>query len=113
MKDTKTKGELHFVIYREPETKEYVGLCLELGLLEVSENPDYLRQSLIDAARGYVLTVAQEEMSDDLLNTRPSKEHQELYETALRALRLKREERNYTLRDVLVFSRPMMEAGLR
>ena len=107
MKNTKNRGILHFLIYKEHSSKEYTGVCLELGLLDVSENPDYLKQSLIDAAKGYVHTIIKEKLSDDLLNISPAKEYKELYLRALQSLRIDRkiEKVEPKLNDILVFTK--------
>lgn len=107
MKNTKNTGILHFLIYKELLSKEYTGVCLELGLLEVSENPDYLKQSLIDAAKGYVHTIIKENLSDDLLNIPPTKEYKERYLKALQSLRIdiKTEKPKKTPSDIFVFTK--------
>src|SRR3989338_7815561 len=114
MKNTKNKGVLHFLVYREPSSKEYTGVCLELGLVEVSENPDFLKQSLIDAARGYVHTIIKENLSDELLNVKPSKEYVELYMNALNSLSIdkKTEKSKQTLNDIFVFTKPIKDSRL-
>lgn len=79
MKNTKEKGTLHFLIYKKMDSKEYTAICLELGLVEVSQNPDYLKESVVDAAKGYVHTVIKENLSDELLNLTPPKEYLKIY----------------------------------
>lgn len=111
MKNTKKMGILHFLIYKEPVSEEYTGVCLELGLLEVGKNPDYLKQSLIDAAKGFVHTIIKEDLPDDFLNVPPAKEYEKLYLNALQSLRIGTKSDKLVSKsdDVFVFTKPLIE----
>lgn len=68
MKNNKRKGQYRFFIFMEPDTDEYTGICIELALVKVHKDPDRLKEDLINAAKGYVEVVVEDELPDKLLN---------------------------------------------
>ncbi len=85
--NSKTSGILNFVIYQDPESKEYCGLCLELGLYDSSDNLETLKKNLIESAKGYVNTVTKDSLSDELLRVEPTQSHLEIFKKSLTSLR--------------------------
>ena len=68
MKNTKKQGFLRFIIYKRPKDKLYTGVCLDLDIVEQSENMERLKKSLVEAAFGYVEAVCEKDLSEQLLN---------------------------------------------
>lgn len=87
MKNTKKRGIIRFFVYKKGKT--YVGVCLELDIVEEGENVEKLKKSLIEAAQGYVETVIKEKMDDKLLNRPAPKNYWNKYEAFLKCLRTK------------------------
>jgi hypothetical protein len=86
MKNNKEAGVLHFVVYQDASSKEYCGLCIELGLFDSSTDLEALKKNLADAARGYVRTVMKKGLSEDLLQIEPTQDHIEILKKSLSAL---------------------------
>lgn len=57
MKNTKEQAQFRFVMYKKPQDKYFVGICLDLDIVEQDENPVRLRKSLEEAAQGYIEAV--------------------------------------------------------
>lgn len=68
MGNTKTRGILRFMIFKEPGEKEYTGVCYELSIVLTDSNPEKLKNELTSASRGYVDRVIKSGMPDKLLN---------------------------------------------
>ncbi|KKR67837.1 MAG: hypothetical protein UU09_C0020G0006 [Microgenomates group bacterium GW2011_GWA2_40_6] len=64
--NTKKRGLLRFFLYRE--AKHYVGVCLDLDLVEFGDNLQELQKSICEAAQAHVDAVIKNNLSDDLLN---------------------------------------------
>jgi hypothetical protein len=86
MENSKKGGNLNFIVYQDPETKLYCGLCLQLGLYDSSDNLEALKKNLVEAAKGYVHTVMKDKLSDSLLNVPPTQSHLEIFKKSLVAL---------------------------
>ncbi|MEI7709701.1 MAG: hypothetical protein WCI76_03225 [bacterium] len=76
-KNTKDKGTVEFLVYKEGET--FVGVCLTFDIIEEGSNPEKLMESIQEAARGHLKVVRANNMSDDLLNRYAPKEYWEIY----------------------------------
>jgi len=66
--NTKQSGIVHFLIFKDKKDQLYTGVALELDIVEQGEDPEQLRQSLVEAAKGHVETVISKNLGDDLLN---------------------------------------------
>lgn len=86
MRNTKKQGKLRFIFYKRTKDKKYTGACLELGLIDESPNLDYLKESLVEAARGYVENVIANDLDEKLLNQPASKEYWDVYKKILKEL---------------------------
>lgn len=64
--NTKKSGVLHFLIYKEEN--DYVGVCLNLDIVEYGRDPELLTESIEEAARSHIGAVIKHNLSDDLLN---------------------------------------------
>ena len=78
-KNTKKEGVLRFLIYFEPKDSEFIGICMDLGIIKTGKNPVLVEQDVTEAAMGYVETVCKENLSDKLLNQKPPKEYIEVF----------------------------------
>ena len=77
--NTKEKGILRFLVYFEPKDNEFVGICMDLGIIKTGKNPVLVEQDVTEAAMGYVETICKEQLSDRLLNQKPPKEYIEVF----------------------------------
>lgn len=66
--NTKTGGNLRFLIFREDPKGEYTGICYDLAIVKTDTDPERLQRDLNEAAMGYVTTVKQDNLPDTLLN---------------------------------------------
>lgn len=80
-KNTKEKGIMEFLIYKEGKT--YVGVCLAFDIIEEDDNPVELMKSIIEAAQGHLQVVRKLKMSDELLNRYAPKEYWDKYHQAI------------------------------
>ena len=46
----KKDGMLRFFIYYDKKEKEFVGVCVDLGIIKCGENPYYVEKDLTEAA---------------------------------------------------------------
>ena len=72
-KNTKEKGTMEFLVYKDGKT--YVGVCLTLDIIEEGNDPATLMESIVEAAEGYLKVVRKLNMNDDLLNRHAPKEY--------------------------------------
>ncbi|MCX6812455.1 MAG: hypothetical protein NTW79_02440 [Candidatus Berkelbacteria bacterium] len=56
------------MIYKRARDKNYTGVCLDLDIVEEGSDPVVLKQSLEEAAQGYLEIVCKENLSEKLLN---------------------------------------------
>ncbi len=90
--NTKERGQFTLVIFKTPKNKEYVGFCYELAIVLSDKNQERLRKDLLEAVKGYVETVRENNLSNKLLNRHkmlPS-EYRQLYEFLEKSLNKKR-----------------------
>ena len=83
-RNTKEKGVVEFVIYKEGNS--FVGVCLTFDILEEGDNPMELIKSLKEAAELHLETVRKNNMSDELLNRYAPEEYWAKYFDATRTL---------------------------
>ncbi|MDO8659461.1 MAG: hypothetical protein Q7K54_02560 [Candidatus Parcubacteria bacterium] len=76
-KNTKDKGTVEFLVYKEGKT--FVGVCLTFDIVEEGNNPEKLMESIQEAAQGHLKVVRTQNMSDDLLNRHAPKEYWDIY----------------------------------
>lgn len=77
--NTKKKGMLRFFIYYDKKEKEFVGVCVDLGIIKCGDNPYFVEKDLKEAASGYLETVTKENLPDSLLNQKPPQEYIEIF----------------------------------
>ncbi len=70
---------MRFLVYFEPKDNEFIGVCMDLGIIKTGKNPLQVEQDVTEAAMGYVETVCKENLSDKLLNQKPPKEYMEVF----------------------------------
>ncbi|OHA19682.1 MAG: hypothetical protein A3C08_00410 [Candidatus Taylorbacteria bacterium RIFCSPHIGHO2_02_FULL_47_18] len=80
-KNTKEKGTMEFLVYKDGKT--YVGVCLTLDIIEEGNDPATLMESIVEAAEGYLKVVRKLNMNDDLLNRHAPKEYWDKYRQAV------------------------------
>jgi hypothetical protein len=71
--NTKEKGVLHFVFYKDGD--DYVGVCLNFDIVEYGKDLKELQKSVQEAAQSYLLAVNKKKASDDCLNICTDKKH--------------------------------------
>jgi len=81
-KNTKERGVIEFVVYKEKSS--FVGVCLTFDIVEEGKNPTLLLESLKEAADLHLEVVRAENMSDDLLNRHAPAEYWQIYFEALK-----------------------------
>lgn len=64
--NTKEKGLFRFVVFQEKN--DYVGVCLDLDIVEYGNNPEKLMESIKEAAFSYLGAVRSENLPDKYLN---------------------------------------------
>lgn len=64
--NTKQKGQVRFLIIQTPS--KYIGICYEFAIVLENKNKTKLENDLLDAAKGYVDVVANNNMPDALLD---------------------------------------------
>ena len=72
-KNTKKKGVIEFLVYKEANA--YVGVCLTFDIVEEGKNPVELMKSIREAAELHLETVIKNNLSDRLLNRYAPKEY--------------------------------------
>lgn len=80
MKNTKQNTVLRFFTYYDEKGKEFVGVCLDLGIVKSGENPYFVEKDVVDAAMGYVEAVCKEHLPDTLLQQKPPQEYIDRFE---------------------------------
>lgn len=78
MTNTKQKGILRFVVY--PEGKHYIGVCLDLNIIEEGDDFYEVWENLKEASLGYVETVEKEGLRDHTLNQKTPREYWDKYQ---------------------------------
>lgn len=66
--NTTKYGQVSLVIFKTPKSKEYVGFCYEFGIVLQNKSVEVLQKELFDSVKGYVETVRENSLSEDLLN---------------------------------------------
>ena len=89
MKNTKQQGLLRFFIYFDKKDNEYVGFCIDLGIIKCCSNPYHIERDLVEAAQGYVETVCEQKLPDNLLNQSPPREYLDIFESFVRTITCK------------------------
>lgn len=65
-KNTKEKGIIEFLVYKEGDS--FVGVCLTFDIVEEGKNSTELMRSIKEAAELHLETVIRENLTDELLN---------------------------------------------
>jgi predicted RNase H-like HicB family nuclease len=67
-KNTKERGTIECLVYKEGNTDAYIGVCLTFDIVEEGKNPVELMKSIREAAELHLETVIRENLPDELLN---------------------------------------------
>ncbi|MBT6300863.1 MAG: hypothetical protein HOJ15_00350 [Candidatus Jacksonbacteria bacterium] len=89
-KNTKHSGLLRFFVYFDNSDKEFVGVCVELGIIKTGKDQSRVRKNLINASIGYLETLHENDLPDYLLNQYPPKQYMDIFES-IQAASTKRE----------------------
>lgn len=82
--NTKEKGIIEFLVYKERDT--FIGVCLTFDIVEEGDNPIELMKSVKEAAEVHLETVIKENLSDTLLNRYAPDEYWKKYFETMQAL---------------------------
>lgn len=74
--NTKEKGYIHYIIYKEGD--EYIAVCLDFGLIEYEQNPKKLEKSIVEAALSYLAAVRKKNLPDEYLNLPVEKKYRDI-----------------------------------
>jgi len=77
--NTKQKGVIEFVFYKDKETSKYIGVCLTFDIIEESDDFIKVMQSVEEAAQLHLKVVIKKKLSDDLLNRYAPEEYWDIY----------------------------------
>ncbi len=83
-KNTKEKGVIEFLVYKEEN--KYIGVCLTFDIVEEGKNPTELMNSIKEAAHLHLDTVIREKLSDQLLNRYAPEEYWKKYFAAAKEI---------------------------
>jgi len=86
--NTKNKGTIEFLVYKEGKT--FVGVCLTFDIVEEGSDSERLMESIQEAAQGHLEVVRKNNMSDDLLNRHAPKEYWNIYYKAIEDIKNKK-----------------------
>lgn len=64
--NTKEKGIFRFIVYKEK--MDFVGVCLDLNIVEFGSDPEKTLKSVKEAASSYLEAVRSENLPDEYLN---------------------------------------------
>ncbi|MDO8472139.1 MAG: hypothetical protein Q7S64_03280 [bacterium] len=90
MKNTKERGILRYLIYKDTRADEYVGVCVDIGLIKVGTNNANVKRDLINASKGFVRTVCEQNLSNGLLNQQPPQQYMDIFNEIVESYKLKR-----------------------
>lgn len=82
MKNTKKRGQFTIFVYRD-KPNHYVGVCLEFDLIEEGKNAREIMRQINEASIGYLKTIIDNNLSDDLLNKKAPKKYWKKYKEFL------------------------------
>jgi len=105
MKNTKKKGIYRFFIYYDKNDKEFVGVCIELGIIKVGKDPEEVQEDLNNAALGYIKAVVKDNLPDKLLNQEPPKKYLDIYKQIIEASAKRKIPRKIDLNESFAFAR--------
>src|SRR3989338_6791081 len=80
-KNTKDRGTMEFLVYKEGKT--FVGVCLTFDIVEEGDNAEKLMESIQEAALGHLEAVRGLNFPDALLNRYAPKEYWDIYYKAI------------------------------
>lgn len=66
--NTKQKGVVNFLIYRDKDDSMYTAVCLTFDIIEQGENLQDLKKSIEEAAKLHLESVIENKLDDKLLN---------------------------------------------
>lgn len=79
--NTRNKGTVHFLIYRDKGDSRYTAVCLDFDIVEHGKDLELLKQSIEEAASLHLESVIENKLSTSLLNrSAPQKYWKKLYE---------------------------------
>lgn len=85
--NTKESGIAHFLILEKAKPAigepRFTAVCLDFDIVESGDNQAALTESVLEAAKLHLQTVAEQNLSDDLLNRHAPQEYWDLYYSCL------------------------------
>ncbi|MFH1412539.1 MAG: hypothetical protein ABIG10_00720 [bacterium] len=79
MINTKKNTILRFFIYYDEKEKEFIGVCVDLAIIKVGNDPRKVKDDLINASFGYAEAVCNQNLPDKLLNHKLPKEYLDVH----------------------------------
>ena len=73
--NTKTNGEINFIIFKDKKDDSYTAVCLDFDIVEQGSDPSALRLSIEEAARMHLETVREFNLDEKLLNRHAPKSY--------------------------------------
>jgi hypothetical protein len=77
--NSKNSGVLRFFVYFDKKDKEFVGVCVDLGIIKVGNDPYEVKKDLENATMGYLEVISTNSLPDYLLNQRPPKKYMDMF----------------------------------
>ncbi|OGY91456.1 MAG: hypothetical protein A3B31_02105 [Candidatus Komeilibacteria bacterium RIFCSPLOWO2_01_FULL_53_11] len=108
--NTKNDITLRFFIYYDKRDKEFVGVCIDLGIIKTGNDPSRVKIDLENAAIGYVEAVEKADLPEYLLNQKPPKQYLEIFENIILALKQRPfRQPKHNVSEAQAFSRSVRE----
>ena len=101
--NTKKEGVLQFFFYKKH--KYYVGVCLNLDIVEYGKDPVELIRSVQEGAMTFVEGVQKKDLPDELLNKPAPKEHWDRFHKYITSLKGKSRLTEVNEKDYVALSR--------
>lgn len=76
-KNNHQKGNVRVIIFKE--RNQWIGAALEFNIVEVGEDPREVMISIDEAVRGYIKCAKKEKLNIEVLNQKPEKEYEDLW----------------------------------
>ena len=95
--NTKHKGVINFLIYRDKGDSHYTAVCLNFDIVERGTDLELLKKSIEEAAALHLESVRENKLDDSLLNrSAPQKYWKKLYEAMVAYENMLKEQENAT-----------------
>lgn len=106
MRNTYRQGSVTLFIF--PENKKFVGVCLELDIVEEADNLESVRENLLDAVKTHVGAVIGNRLSEKFLNRPAPKEYWDKFFSYLKTIEhIGENQRGITVEPTIVSRYPI------